>query len=83
MILRSIKELALFAISRRKQLGLTQSQVAEKVGLKQKTISAFENKPESTMLETAFVILSALQIELDAAPQGQKSGKASGWKEEW
>jgi len=83
MIIRSPKELAILVASRRKQLGLTQVEVADQVGLKQKTISAFENKPEKAMLETAFLILSALHLNLEAKSKGQISDKATHWDQEW
>jgi HTH-type transcriptional regulator/antitoxin HipB len=60
MFIRSPKELASLAIGQRKKLGLSQTALGELVGLKQKTISAFENKPESTELNTLFRILSAI-----------------------
>ena len=50
MLSRSPKELALLVIRQRKKLGLSQVEVSKRVGLKQKTISAFENNPESTKL---------------------------------
>ena len=43
--IRSPNELALFAMSQRKKLKLSQVEVGQLVGLKQSTVSAFENKP--------------------------------------
>lgn len=84
MIIRSPKELAIFATDQRKQLGLSQSEVAERVGLKQKTISAFENNPESTMLSTAFLILSALHQDLEITPKdGGSKVTLPQWSQEW
>lgn len=81
MIMRSPKELGMIAACRRKQLGLTQSAVGDLVGLKQKTVSAFENNPESVMLVTAFLILSALHLDLNTSEKGK--AKASQWDQEW
>jgi HTH-type transcriptional regulator / antitoxin HipB len=83
MIIRSPKELALLVIAQRKQLGLTQAEVADRVGLKQKTISAFENKPESAMLTTAFLILSALCVNLQAQTKSKDGEKTTPWAQEW
>lgn len=35
-------------------LGLSQSRVGEKIGLRQATISSFEQKPEGSRLDTLF-----------------------------
>jgi HTH-type transcriptional regulator / antitoxin HipB len=84
MIIRSPKELAIFAADQRKQLGLSQSEVAERVGLKQKTISAFENNPERTMLSTALLILSALHQDLEMRPKNRGSKvMPPQWSQEW
>ncbi len=80
--IRSPKEFALQVMSQRKKLKLSQSAVGNLVGLKQKTISAFENKPESTQLETLFRILSALNLDLKLADKG-KTEVNSEWSEEW
>lgn len=83
MFIRSPKELALLAISQRKALKLSQTEVANLVGLKQKTISAFENKPESTELGTLFSILSALRLDMNVLRKDNDSKIKSEWKEEW
>jgi HTH-type transcriptional regulator/antitoxin HipB len=83
MILHSSKDLAIIAINQRKKLGLTQSEVASRVGLKQKTISAFETRPESVMLLTAFLILSALDLKLDLITKNESFAKPIKWSQEW
>lgn len=67
---------------------LSQGKVASKVGIRQDTISSFEQHPDSTKLETFFKILSALNLELTVTPRNAKatdneSSVASSWKEEW
>ncbi|PJG58052.1 helix-turn-helix domain-containing protein [Aeromonas cavernicola] len=63
---------------------LSQGKVAEKVGIRQDTVSSFELNPESTKLETLFKILAALELSLDIQPRNESSDRpASGWKEEW
>lgn len=83
MIIRSPKELALFVASCRKKLGLSQAEVGMRVGLKQKTISAFENKPESTKVDTLFQILSAVNLDLKILSKDEASDAESKWKKEW
>ncbi|MBA3535950.1 MAG: helix-turn-helix domain-containing protein [Tatlockia sp.] len=70
-------------MSQRKKLKLSQSAVGNLVGLKQKTISAFENKPESIQLETLFKILSALNLDLTISDKGETEIKNSEWNDEW
>lgn len=83
MFVRSPKELALLAISQRKKLKLSQAEVANLVGLKQKTISAFENKPEGTKLDTLFHILSAVKLDITVLTKDKATTTESQWKEEW
>lgn len=80
IILRSAAELALLVIKQRKKLKLSQSMVAKKIGVKQQTISSFENKPERSKLQTLFYILSAVNLDLSAL---DKSSDQTEWKEEW
>ena len=83
MIIRSPKELALFVSRYRKKFKLSQVVVGNAVGLKQATISAFENKPESTKLETLFSILSAVNLDMKISPKDESSIDETQWKEEW
>jgi HTH-type transcriptional regulator/antitoxin HipB len=83
MLIRAPKELASLVISQRKKLKLSQSEVANLVGLKQKTISAFENKPEGTKLETLFLILSAVNLDITILAKNKITINESQWKEEW
>ena len=58
----------------RQQNGWTQSVLAKKIGIKQATISNFENNPDNTTLMTLFKILQSLELSMtlcetkDAAP---------------
>lgn len=80
MLIRSPKELALLVASQRKKLKLSQADVGKLVGLKQQTISDFENNPEGTKLNTLFHILSAVQLDIKALDKAETKTK---WKEEW
>jgi HTH-type transcriptional regulator/antitoxin HipB len=83
MIIHSPRELALYVSSQRKKLKLSQATVASLVGLKQKTISAFENKPESIKLETLFLILSAVNTEVKVMPKNKTNKNKKEWNQEW
>ncbi len=83
MLASSPKDLALKVINQRKKLKLSQADVANLVGLKQKTISAFENKPEGTKLETLFLILSAVHLDIQIIAKDQHTTIETQWKEEW
>jgi len=83
MYIRSPKELGVQIMNERRKLKLTQNQVAEETGVMQKTISALENDPEGTQIETLFRILSALNLNLYLSPKDQKNNKNEKWKEEW
>ncbi|MBA0219641.1 MULTISPECIES: helix-turn-helix domain-containing protein [Pectobacterium] len=67
---------------------LSQGKVASKVGIRQDTVSSFEQHPDSTKLETFFKILSALNLELTVTLRNvdttnNEASVASSWKEEW
>lgn len=81
MLIHSPKDLALLVINQRKKLKLSQTEVANLVGLKQSTISAFENKPERTKLDTLFHILSAINLDIKVTLKDEPITKS--WKEEW
>lgn len=83
MFVRAPKELALLVINRRKKLKLSQSEVASLVGLKQKTISAFENKPGGTKLDTLFRILSAVKLDVAVSMKDDAATMKFQWKKEW
>ena len=82
MIVHSANEMAESIRDRRKRQKLSQAEVGDRVGVKQATVSAFENKPESTKLETLFKILAALNLELQIVPRGSAQAR-SGWDREW
>lgn len=83
MLIQSPKELALFIINQRKKLKLSQKEVGNLVGLKQKTLSALENKPENTQLETLFRVLSALNLNIKMLAKDEAPLTKNRWKEEW
>jgi len=48
----------------RQKNGWTQSELAKKVGIKQATISNFENSPNKTTLSTFFKLVQAMDLTL-------------------
>lgn len=84
MYARSPKELALLVMNQRKKCKLSQADVGALVGLKQQTVSGFEQKPEGTKLNTLFLILSAVNLEMKiSAKNGTAIITEKKWKEEW
>ena len=81
--IHSPKELACYVISQRKKLNLSQSDVAQKIGLRQQTVSAFENKPEKSKLVTVFLILSAVQLDMSTLEKNKSLHDKTQWSEEW
>ncbi|MDE9550755.1 helix-turn-helix domain-containing protein [Xenorhabdus bovienii] len=71
---------------------LSQGKVASKVGIRQDTVSSFEQHPDSTKRETFFKILSALNLELDirlrnateinSSMEDDRTASDQVWKEE-
>lgn len=61
---------------------LSQQSAADLVGIKQTTVSSFENHPDRSRVETLFKLLSALELELHITERGQPSA-GTGWKQEW
>ncbi|MBW4553761.1 MAG: helix-turn-helix domain-containing protein [Aphanocapsa sp. GSE-SYN-MK-11-07L] len=83
MLIHSPAELAEFTRDHRKGLHFSQTEVSDRVGLRQETVSGFENKPDSTKLATLFKLLSALDLELHIVPKSAVSQFRQGWDQEW
>jgi HTH-type transcriptional regulator/antitoxin HipB len=70
-VARTAHQLGQVLKSRRQQLGLTQSEVAAKVGLLQAQVSVIESHDARATVTTLYKALSALGLELvlrDSAP---------------
>lgn len=63
----------------RQRNGWTQSELAKKVGLKQATISHFENAPDNISLTTLFKLLQSLELSLEVV---EKAGAATPERDE-
>lgn len=85
MKITNTRQLSAYMKDVRETKKLSQSKVANKVGIRQDTVSSFELSPDSTKLETFFKILSALNLELDIKHRNESGSPNtdSGWKEEW
>lgn len=70
MLVTSPKQLAIHLRDDRKSKKLSQTKVADPVGLKQDTVSKFEVNPETTSIQTLFRILSSLNLEMHVVPKG-------------
>ena len=63
-VARTPEQLGQILRGSRKRLALTQQAAANKVGLKQATVSAVENDASGTSVQTLYKLLSALGLEL-------------------
>ncbi len=83
MRLNTPQILAAVIRDQRKTQQLTQKETAYRVGIKQATISGFENNPDQCKVETLFKLLSALDLELHITRKGQSPDKNQEWDQEW
>nr|WP_216605589.1 type II toxin-antitoxin system antitoxin HipB [Vibrio crassostreae] len=61
----------------------TQSELAKKVGIKQATISNFENRPEKATISTMFKLIQALDLTLKIEPKDAKNSQSTVDEEDW
>ncbi|CDT83285.1 MULTISPECIES: type II toxin-antitoxin system antitoxin HipB [Vibrio] len=61
----------------------TQSELAKKVGIKQATISNFENRPEKATISTMFKLIQALDLTLKIEPKDVKNSQSTVDEEDW
>lgn len=86
MKLNNSKELADYIKLQRKQLERTQTDVAEHIGLKQKTISAMENTAGTSRIDTLFKIAHELGLSVELTPKREvqeSDSKERKWDLEW
>ncbi|WP_244149131.1 helix-turn-helix domain-containing protein, partial [Rodentibacter mrazii] len=76
MIITSPKMLSQVVREFRYKDNLSQTDISKRAGIKQATISVFENTPESTKIETLFKILTALELELVVQPRPTSTKQA-------
>ena len=83
MNVTSPKMLAQAIRDARTQRHLTQPETAASMGMKQSTVSEFENHPEGTRLDTLFKLLAALDPKLQVVSRRGKNNSSDGWDQEW
>lgn len=83
MIVHSPADIALHYRSLRKSHKLSQAAIAEKIGVRQDTVSSFENQPDNTRIETVFRLIAALDMEIHILPKGQNPENQRDWPEKW
>ncbi len=59
----------------RKHLALSQTQLGEKAGLRQETISQIETGSADTKIETLLAVLAALNLEFQVTPRSKNWNK--------
>jgi HTH-type transcriptional regulator/antitoxin HipB len=69
---RNPKQLGNIIRRHRKRLGLSQSALGSRAGLRQETISLIENGNPATRLDTLLAVLAALDLEFQIAPRTRK-----------
>ena len=60
--------LAIMLRNRRRALGLTQTEVAERCGLSQQTVSAAENRLRVSSLDTLYRLMLVLRLQAGFSP---------------
>jgi len=67
----------------RKQSGLTQTQVAQRLGVTQQTLSALERNAQKVNAERLLHLLSILGVELVLRPKAMRPVDTDGPKASW
>ena len=75
LIARSPKQLGNVIQRTRRQLGLTQTQLANLAGLRQEKVSIVESGQDGAKLSTIFALLAALNLEITVEARSGKSAK--------
>ena len=83
MLIQNPKALALYVRGQRKERKLTQTDVGEVIGILQDTIFDFENRPDSSKVDTMFRIVEAVGLEIHVVPSGAKLDGDNKWNEKW
>lgn len=73
MVIRDTKQLGAALQRERKRQGMTQTQLAEKAGVRQQTISAVEGGKPRSELQVIFDIMTALGLEVLLQARGSKN----------
>lgn len=82
MKLNNPNELSSYIKTQRKTVKRTQENVADKIGLKQTTISSFEKSCATSKIETLFKIAHELGLVIEVSTKAERDNQ-KGWEEEW
>lgn len=83
MKINTANELSLFLKNERKQQHRTQSDVSSNIGIKQPTLSAFEQQSSLSRIETLFKIVHELGLELHLSKPQSSINDKDKWAQEW
>jgi HTH-type transcriptional regulator/antitoxin HipB len=76
MELRTIQDIRALVHGRRADLGLTQTELAERAGVSRKWVSTFEAGHETAEIGKVLALLDALELRIHAEPLGAEAGEA-------
>ena len=68
---RSPKQMGVLLRRRRVQMALSQTALADLIGIGQKTVSKIENGNPAIKMETLFSLLAALDLEIEINPRSK------------
>ena len=60
----NLSDVTVLIRTRRRELGLTQKQLGERLGIDQRTVSSLENPPGPISVNRLFAVLDALQVSM-------------------
>ena len=75
--IKTLSQLPLILKGFRKEKGLTQASLAEKLGITQQSYAHFEANPATATLERLFMVLRLLDVEIALDQPAAATGKAS------
>ena len=76
--IKTLSQLPLFLKGLRKEKGLTQAAMAEKLGITQQSYAHFEAKPTTATFERLFMVLRLLDVEISLDQTLSGSNKIPG-----
>jgi HTH-type transcriptional regulator/antitoxin HipB len=80
-VIRHPRQLSSILKALRKRAGMSQLDVATRLGVSHQAISALEKQPEKATIERLIRLLSVLKVEI--ALRNAQSGKAANLEAEW
>lgn len=73
----NLSDVTVLIRTRRRELGLTQKQLGEKLGIDQRTVSSLEKNPGSISVNRLFAVLDSLQVGLYSSTDPRDEGSLS------